>query len=335
MENGKVAVVKSQSEARLAILELAHIMSVPTSLVAVLKMKVPEAIWQGGNNTPLSASQILSIVRPNGGGDAENLQRILRLLTTYAIFAEDLSSNGKRKYSLTEDQYLRAWPLVGEAVEDPTVEPFEKLHGEGAYAYCMKRPDEMSLFYASMSGMSMPHMNEMLEKYDGFKGVESLVDVGGNSGVILNMIMNKYPNILKGINFDLPDMISSAPQLPGITHVGGDALELVPAGDAIFTKWTMLTWTDEECKKVLQNCYKALPVNGKLIVCEPVSPELTDESQRTRALLSGDIFIMTMYKTKGKHRTEEQFKQLGISAGFLRFRAFHIDPYFPVLEFQK
>jgi len=102
MENGKVTVVKPQSEARLAILELAHIMSVPTSLVAVLKMKVPEAIWQGGNNTPLSASQILSIVRPSGGGDAENLQRILRLLTTYAIFAEDLSSNGKRKYSLTD-----------------------------------------------------------------------------------------------------------------------------------------------------------------------------------------------------------------------------------------
>jgi hypothetical protein len=103
----------------------------------------------------------------------------------------------------------------------------------------------------------------------------------------------------------------------------------------MFAQWIFLTWTDEECKKALQNCYKALPVNGKLIVCEPVLPELTDESQRTRALLGGDIFIMTMYRTKGKHRTEEQFKQLGISIGFLRFRAFYIDPYFPILEFQK
>lgn len=358
MENGKVAVVKPQSEARLAILELAHIMSVPTSLNAVLKMKVPEAIWQGGKNTPLSASQILSIVRPNGGGDAENLQRILRLLTTYTIFVEDLSSNGERKYSLTDvgkalvpdddgltcasffvqhhqDPYLRAWPLVGDAVEDPTVEPFEKLHGEAAYAYCTKGPEEMSLFYASMSGMSLPYMREMLENYDGFKGVETLVDVGGNSGVSLNMIMNKYPNILKGINFDLPDMISSAPQYPGITHVGGDALESVPAGDAIFIKWTVLTWTDEEFKKALQSCYKALPVAGKLILCEPVLPEQTDESKRTRALLAADIWIMTMYRTKGKHRTEEEFKQLGISAGFKSFRAFHIDPYLPVLEFHK
>nr|KYP40947.1 Quercetin 3-O-methyltransferase 1 [Cajanus cajan] len=100
-------------------------------------------------------------------------------------------------------------------------------------------------------------------------------------------------------------------------------------------QWVFLGWTDEESKLVLQNCYKALPDEGKIIVCEPVLPDLTDESHRTRALLSGDIFVMTMYRTKGKHRTEQQFKQLGLSAGFSRFRAFYIDSYFAVLEFHK
>ena len=100
-------------------------------------------------------------------------------------------------------------------------------------------------------------------------------------------------------------------------------------------QWVVTTSTDEECKKVWQNCYKALPVGGKLIVCEPVLPELTDESQRTRTLLAGDIYIMTMYRPKGKHRTEEQFKQFGIFAGFSGFRAFYIDPFMAVLEFQK
>jgi len=100
-------------------------------------------------------------------------------------------------------------------------------------------------------------------------------------------------------------------------------------------QWTVLTWTDEEFKKALQSCYKALPVAGKLILCEPVLPEQTDESKRTRALLAADIWIMTMYRTKGKHRTEEEFRQLGISVGFKSFRAFHIDPYLPVLEFHK
>lgn len=102
-----------------------------------------------------------------------------------------------------------------------------------------------------------------------------------------------------------------------------------------FGQWSSVVWTDDECKKVWQNCYKALPMAGKLIACEPVLPELTDESQRTRAMLGADIFIMTMYNTKGKHRTEEQFRQLGISAGFPHFRAFYIDSYLAVLEFQK
>ncbi|XP_061355103.1 nicotinate N-methyltransferase 1-like [Gastrolobium bilobum] len=352
----EVNVTRSQNKARLAILEIAHMMSVPMSLIAVINMKVPDTIWQGGSNTPLSASQILSRICPHSGGGAENLQRILRLLTSYDIFTEHLSSTGERKYFLTDvgktlvadyeglssahyvlqhhqDALMRAWPLVEEAVEDPTVEPFVKVNGESAIAHYMKQPDIMDLIYKALSGISVPFMREMLELYDGFQGVKTLVDVGGNSGVCLRMIMEKYPNILKGINYDLPDMVALAPQFPGITHVGGDAFKYVPSGDAIFIKWVFLGLTDEECKQVLENCHKAIPVDGKLIVCEPVAPELTDESQRTRALLGGDIFVMTIYK--GKHRTEQQFKNLAISAGFSHSSAFYLDSYFAILEFQK
>ncbi|XP_027338966.1 caffeic acid 3-O-methyltransferase-like [Abrus precatorius] len=349
---------RSESKARLAILELAHMMSVPMSLNAILHLKVPEAMWQDGSNTPLSASQILSIIRPHGGADAENLQRILRLLTSYDIFDEHLCSSGQRKYSLSEigktlvddeqglsyayymlqhhqDALMRAWPLVGEAVVDPTTEPFVKANGEGAIGYYTKRGDVVGLLYKAMAGMAGPLMREILQVYDGFEGVETLVDVGGNTGVSLRMIMDSFPNIRKGINFDLPDMVARAAPIPGITHVGGDALEYVPPGDAVFIKWVFLSWTDAESKLAMENCHKALPMDGKLIICEPVAPELTDESRRTRALLGGDIFVMTMYRTKGKHRTEEQFRQIGISAGFSRFRALYIDPYLTVLEFQK
>ena len=72
-----------------------------------------------------------------------------------------------------------------------------------------------------------------------------------------------------------------------------------------------------------------------MIVCEPVLPEKTDESHRTRALLEGDIFVMTIYRAKGKHRTEEEYRQLGHSAGFPHMQAFYIDYVFTVLEFRK
>ncbi|KDO38720.1 hypothetical protein CISIN_1g0449412mg, partial [Citrus sinensis] len=56
-------------------------------------------------------------------------------------------------------------------------------------------------------------------------------------------------------------------------------------------QWVLTTWTDDECKLIMENCYKALPAGGKLIACEPVLPDDSNESQRTRALLEGDILL--------------------------------------------
>ncbi|PKI48543.1 hypothetical protein CRG98_031064 [Punica granatum] len=111
--------------------------------------------------------------------------------------------------------------------------------------------------------------------------------------------------------------------------------EFIPTGDAIFMKWILTTWTDDEVKSIMENCCKALPAGGKLIACEPVLPKVSDDSHRTRALLEGDIFVMTIYRTKGKHRTEEEFRKLGQLAGFPHFRALYIDYFYTVLEFQK
>ncbi|KAK9192767.1 hypothetical protein WN944_003460 [Citrus x changshan-huyou] len=343
---------------RLAIMELANMISVPMSLTAAIRLHVPDAIWQGGANTPLSASQILTRILPSGGGDAENLQRILRLLTSYGVFSEHREFGGERKYSLTEigkslvtdaeglsyapyvlqhhqDALMSAWPLVHEAVLDPTIEPFVKVHGEPAYSYYGKKPEMNGLMRKAMSGVSVPFMTSVLDGYDGFKGVKRLVDVGGSAGDCLRMILQKHPFICEGVNFDLPEVVAEAPSIPGVTHFGGDMFKSIPAADAIFMKWVLTTWTDDECKLIMENCYKALPAGGKLIACEPVLPDDSNESQRTRALLEGDIFVMTIYRAKGKHRTEQEFKQLGLSAGFPHLRAFYVDYFHTLLEFQK
>ncbi|KAF2289832.1 hypothetical protein GH714_038850 [Hevea brasiliensis] len=314
---------ETRNQARLAILELANMISVPMSLHAVVRLNVADAIWQGGTNLPLSASEILAAVHPSGGDPAiRNLQRILRMLTSYGVFAEHLSADAtERRYSLTEigktlvtdgeglsyasyvlqhhqDALMRAWPLVHEAVLDPTTEPFVKANDEPAYSYYGKQPEMNDLMLKAMSGVAVPFMKAVLNGYDGFQGLERLVDVG-------------------------------------VIHVGGDMFKSIPSADGIFMKWILTTWTDDECKLIMENCYKALPVGGKLIACEPVLPKDSDDSHRTRALLEGDIFVMTIYRAKGKHRTEEEFKQLGQSVGFSSFQAFYIDYFYTVLEFQK
>ncbi|KAF6134372.1 hypothetical protein GIB67_005764 [Kingdonia uniflora] len=360
---------ETRNNARLAILELANMISVPMALNAIIHLKVPDIIYhqQPHPNTPLTASQILTRANlPNA--DPDNLQRLLRLLTSHNVFAEytitsSPNSPPERSYSLTEtgktlvtddhglsyasyvlqhhqDALVKSWPLLHHAVLDPTVEPFARSNGgKSAYSYYGENPEMNLLMQKAMSGVSVPFMKAIMDGYDGFgfdgKKIQRLVDVGGSGGDCLRMILRKYSHVVEGINFDLPEVVAKAPKIPGVTHVGGDMFKEIPKGDAIFMKWVLTTWTDDECEKIMKNCYEALPVGGKLIACEPVLPLDSDSSHRTRALLAGDIFVMAIYRAKGKHRTEDEFRQLGLSTGFNAFRAIYIDHFYTVLEFTK
>lgn len=354
----------SPAEARLAMMELANMVSVPMALAAVIRLGVPAAVWAGGANAPMSAADLL----PPGHPDPSVLERLLRLLASRGVFSESTESTPttrRRLFALTavgrtlvpgpasgasyadyvlqhhQDALVAAWPRLHEAVLDPAgPEPFARANaGVTAYAYYGKDQDANLVMLRAMAGVSEPFMGALLDGYGaagGFQGVATLVDVGGSSGACLEMIMRRVPTITEGINFDLPDVVAAAPPIAGVRHVGGDMFKSIPSGDAIFMKWVLTTWTDDECTAILRNCHAALPDGGKLVACEPVVPEETDSSTRTRALLENDIFVMTTYRTQGRERSEEEFRHLGVdAAGFTAFRAIYLDPFYAVLEYTK
>ncbi|KAJ4888592.1 O-methyltransferase family protein [Raphanus sativus] len=91
-------------------------------------------------------------------------------------------------------------------------------------------------------------MNKVLEVYRGFEDVNTLVDVGGGNGTAISLVVSKYPHI-KGINLDLACVIADAPLYPGVEHVSGDMFTEIPKGDAMFLKWILHCWNDEDCVK--------------------------------------------------------------------------------------
>lgn len=97
------AIMESESQSNssiVAIMELANMISVPMSLNAVVRLNVADAIWQGGSNNPLSAAEILSATDAAPTADPENLQRILRMLTSHGVFKEHLSKDkSERRYA--------------------------------------------------------------------------------------------------------------------------------------------------------------------------------------------------------------------------------------------
>ena len=82
------------------------------------------------------------------------------------------------------------------------------------FEYMDKDPTLNKAFNEAMVGRSTIIMKKIVETYQGFEGLASLVDVGGGTGASLNMIISKYPSI-KGINFDLPHVVQTAPTYPG------------------------------------------------------------------------------------------------------------------------
>ncbi|KAL6659498.1 hypothetical protein ACP70R_003538 [Stipagrostis hirtigluma subsp. patula] len=346
----------SPAEARLAMMELANMMSVPMALTAVIRLGVPAAVWAGGANAPLSAAELL----PAGHPDPSVLERLLRLLASRGVFSEH-AAGSPRRFALAavgrtlvpgpsgashadyvlqhhQDALVAAWPRLHEAVLDPAgPEPFARATGGvPAYAYYASNREANEVMLQAMAGVSEPFMEALLDGYaGGFDGVGKLIDVGGSSGACLQMIMRRVRTIKEGLNFDLPDVVAAAPPITGVRHVGGDMFKSIPSGDAIFMKWVLITWTNDECTAILKNCYNALPDGGKVIACEPVVPEKTDNSVRTRALLEHDIFVMTIYRTQGRVRSQEEFRQLGLAAGFTGFRAIYLDPFYAVLEYRK
>ncbi|KAL4374261.1 hypothetical protein AHAS_Ahas05G0164100 [Arachis hypogaea] len=67
-------------------------------------------------------------------------------------------------------------------------------------------------------------------------------------------------------------------------------------------------WSDEKCVTVLNNCYKALEENGKVIIFEMIMPEEPDSSNSSKlvSIVNNSMFL----HVGGKERIEKEFGKL-------------------------
>ncbi|KAK7410774.1 hypothetical protein VNO78_01853 [Psophocarpus tetragonolobus] len=349
----------SDEEANLFAMQLASASVLPMVLKSALELDLLEIIAKAGPGVELSPTHIASQLPTHNPDAPVMLDRILRLLASYNILSFSLRTlpDGKveRLYGLApvakylvknedgvsiaalslmnQDKVLmESWYYLKDAVLDGGI-PFNKAHGMTAFEYHGTDPRFNKVFNKGMADHSTITMKKILETYTGFEGLKSLVDVGGGTGAVVNMIVSKYPTI-KGINFDLPHVIEDAPSYPGVEHVGGDMFVSVPKADAIFMKWICHDWSDEHCLNFLKNCYEAVPDNGKVIVAECILPVAPDSSLATKGVVHIDV-IMLAHNPGGKERTEKEFEALAKGAGFQGFQVLCCAFNTYVMEFLK
>nr|AFQ94040.1 monolignol 4-O-methyltransferase 4 [synthetic construct] len=361
--NAEIQIIPTHSsdeEANLFAMQLASAAVLPMALKAAIELDVLEimakSVPPSGYISPAEIAAQLPTTNPEA---PVMLDRVLRLLASYSVVTYTLrelpSGKVERLYGLapvckfltknedgvslapflllaTDKVLLEPWFYLKDAILEGGI-PFNKAYGMNIFDYFGTDHRINKVFNKGMSSNSTITMKKILEMYNGFEGLTTIVDVGGGTGAVASMIVAKYPSI-NAINFDLPHVIQDAPAFSGVEHLGGDMFDGVPKGDAIFIKWICHDWSDEHCLKLLKNCYAALPDHGKVIVAEYILPPSPDPSIATKVVIHTDA-LMLAYNPGGKERTEKEFQALAMASGFRGFKVASCAFNTYVMEFLK
>ncbi|KAH9607894.1 hypothetical protein KSS87_001337 [Heliosperma pusillum] len=167
--------------------------------------------------------------------------------------------------------------------------------------------------------LDLPHVVEGARK-----SKSDLDYVGGGTGTMANAIAKAYPNV-KCTVLDLPHVVEGLENNGlNLDFVGGDMFEMIPSADAVLLKWILHDWSDDDCLKILKRCKEAIPCKdegGKLIIIDMVLDIQNDNINNTQLLFDMEMLSDTI---GGKERTEEEWKQLFMKAGYDHYNIFPI-----------
>jgi len=296
------------------------------AIYAAAKLAIPDLIGA----EPKTIGELADVTKAH----ADSLQRLLRMLTSIGIFAED--AGGKFKQTrlsefLRSDHprsarglallvgapfFWQSWGELHAAVMDGK-SAFERVFGAPLFNYFLEHPDEAAIGIAGMTSGSSMDAPAVVAAYD-FSKFDLIVDVGGGQGGMLQAILLANSE-LRGVLADQPSVVAGATALrTGIVAnrcsiEAVDFFNSVPDGaDAYIMKWILHDWNDEDCLRILGCCRRAIRPDGKLLVVDAV----LKPSNEPDAGKFMDV-NMLVFAHGGRERTEAEFAELLRRAGFI------------------
>lgn len=193
----------------------------------------------------------------------------------------------------------------------------DKVLGMPAFDYFPTDPRESEVFNNAMTSFSAVEVPAALEVYD-FSGIGTLVDIAGGHGLLMCMVLQKYPQ-MRGVITDLEHVLKGAPEIirrhgveGRVTTQSCDFFKTAPAGgDAYIMKHIIHDWDDPRALTILRNIHTAMgDKKGKVILLEMVLPAGNDP--HPAKFLDMEMLAMV----SGRERSEAEFADLFQRAGF-------------------
>lgn len=248
-------------------------------------------------------------------------------------------SMGHFAMHITEPCQWDAWKQLENCLHTDVV-PFEQANGKSVYEFTRDNPWSGDTFINAMSFLTNHAVDSLLEVYD-FSQFGTVMDVGGGQGGLIASIVKKSG--CKGILFDVPYVTQTAPAylekqglaLDAVQIISGDVFAEVPSGaDAIVMKYFISAWNDEDAIKILNNCKKALPKHGKIVLLQAFVPDLGEPPESPDGIMPGLFAVQIMVAVPGgAWRTQQQFKDLFEKCGFQLEKVVHTGTNLSAMEF--
>lgn len=229
-------------------------------------------------------------------------------------------NNSLRAWALFEGSFVwQSWGWMLESIR--TGKNMAQLAGAETRFEDLAHDAEMaSLFNQGMVALTRWVAPTVVAAYD-FSEISRLIDVGGGYGEMLSAILKANP-AMRGAVFDLPHCAEGAMRHLAVAGVEGRSefipgnfFESVPGGaDALILKTVIHDWNDERSLTILENCRRALTVNGKLLLVERIMSDEPAANAYDLGIALSDLNMLRI--TGGCERTLSEYRELLSQAGF-------------------
>jgi C-methyltransferase len=222
------------------------------------------------------------------------------------------------------DEHLTAWQNLDFSIRTGE-SSFEEIYGKPFFDFLNDCPDKLHTYHKAMYQYAKDDYKTLSDVID-FSKHQSIMDVGGGYGGVLENIKLKFPSV-ECILFDLPNVIQNV-SIPNVKKIGGSFFEEIPnQSEAIVLSRVLHDWNDEKADFIAKQCFKALLKNGMLYVIENCS----DKIKIDLSLLSLNMSAMC----ESYERTSAQYISLCENAGFQFFRETKLNDLQTILIFKK
>jgi hypothetical protein len=219
--------------------------------------------------------------------------------------------------SATMEKMMRpGWDFLADSVRSGDTS-FEKVFDKDFFSHLKEHPELYAGFNGAMSQATRGTAAVLPGAY-AFERFRKVADIGGGNGTLLAAVLREHPS-LTGILYDTEEGLAQASEtlrrdglLDRCAVLPGDFFASVPEGaQAYLIKSILHDWPDDQCVTILGHCRAVLPADGRVLIVEPVLPEVVDPGGV--GLYLGDLNMLVNWG--GRERTRAEFDEVCHRAG--------------------